>query len=75
MGFRKQLNWDGLCRDGFVGMISNAWGDHGMLHGGPRELVCSSGAVLNMDIAGEQVYFDDLTGQPLNAALVRDTPE
>ena len=56
VGFRRQLKADGICKDGFVGMLEAepivpllhvALGDH----------------ILDVEIDGGVIYRDDLTGQ------------
>ena len=68
MGFRDQLRADGLYKDGFIGMLEDR-GDRPelvpVLH-----LTDASGSVLKVQVANEQVFKDDLTGQALPPDLV-----
>ena len=67
--FRTQLQKDGLCRDGFVGMLEKT-------ESVPLVLPClmfsnKHAEVLKSRVEGEQTYRDDFTGQLLNPELVR----
>ena len=69
VGFCKQLQKDGLCRDGFVGMVEKT-------ESVPLVLPClmlsnKHGKVLKVQVEGDQTYRDDLTGQLLNPEIVR----
>ena len=69
MGSRKQLHKDGLCQDGFVGMLEKT-------ESVPMVLPCLAftnkrGEVLRVQVDGEQIFRDDLTGQLLKPELVR----
>ena len=64
VGFRRQLKADGICKDGFVGMME-AEPIVPLLHVG----LCDH--ILDVEIDGGTVYRDDLTGQVLDPKLVR----
>ena len=67
VGFRKQLSKDGICRDGFVGML-NARLEQESLE--VFEHIDPNGQIFHIHIEGEPIYRDDLTGQLLEPALV-----
>ena len=69
VGFRKQLQKDGLCRDGFVGMLEKT--ESVPLVWPCRMFSSKHGEVLKIQVEGDQTYRDDLTGQLLNPVLVR----
>ena len=69
-GFRRQLNADGACRDGHVGAIGSIWEDEPTAYTGLYSLRCSDGYLLKLDVSGDEVFRDDLTGQPLDSKLV-----
>ena len=69
VGFRNQLKKDGVCKEGFVGMLEACPEEV------PATLNCysltsSSGHVLKVQIENDQIFKDDLTGQVLDATLV-----
>ena len=64
VGFRRQLKADGICKDGFVGMLE-AEPIVPLLHVGLGD------HILDVEIDGGAVYRDDLTGQVLDPKLVR----
>ena len=64
VGFRRQLKVDGICKDGYVGMME-AEPIVPLLHVG------SCDQILDVEIDGGVVYRDDLTGQVLDPRLVR----
>ena len=69
VGIRRQLQKDGLCQDGFVGMLEKT-------ESVPMVLTClmfsnKRGEVLKVQVEGEQTFREDLTGQLLNPELVR----
>ncbi len=63
VGFRRQLKADGLCKDGFVGMLE-AEPIVTLLHVGLGD------HIFDVEIDGGAVYRDDLTGQVLDPKLV-----
>ena len=70
VGFRNQLKKDGVCKEGFVGMLEACPEEV------PATLNCysltsSDGHVLKVQIENDQIFKDDLTGQVLDATLVR----
>ena len=69
VGFRKQLQNNGICRDGFVGMLEKTEDVPPVL----PLLVFSNkkDEVLKVQVEGDQVFRDDLTGQLLNPELVK----
>ena len=68
-GFRKQLQRDGVCRDGFIGMLD------ARLEEDTVPVFSISGEkirdVAYVKIEEEATYRDDITGQPLDPELVR----
>ena len=72
VGFRKQLQKDGLCRGGFVGILEAGMEQMDV----PPVLPCllfsnKRGQVLKAQVEDNQIFRDDLTGQLLNPELVR----
>ena len=72
VGFRKQLQKDGLCKDGFVGMLEATMEREDV----PATLPCllfsgENGQVLKVQVSNGETFRDDLTGQALNPELVR----
>ena len=68
VGLRQQPQKDGICKDGFAGVMEK--------DPEPQQLpICSFtnniGEVLNIRIDSDEIYKDDLTGQLLDPALVR----
>ena len=68
VGFRNQLKKDGMCQEGYVGMLER--------EETPELLSCfnltsASGHVLKVQIENEQTFRDDLTGQALDPSLVK----
>ena len=71
VGFRNQLKHDGKCKDGFIGMLdSNLEGTDAAAQF-PLYSIQHAGEVYNVQIDGDTVYRDDLTGQMLDPILVR----
>ena len=63
VGFRKQLQKDGLCRDGFVGMLEKTEDIPSVL---PILMFSNkNGEVLKVQVEGDQIFKDDLSGQLL----------
>ena len=65
VGFSNQLKKDGVCKEGFVGMLEACPEEL------PATLKCynltsSDGHVLKVQIENGQVFKDDLTGQILD---------
>ena len=72
VGFRNQLRKDGVCKDGFVGMLESGMEGQDL----PAVLPCfhltnDKGSVLKVQVEGDKVFRDDLTGQLLDPELVR----
>ena len=68
VGFRAQLRKDGTCTDGFVGILESRMEcDRLPVY----KLTDVDGAVLHVQVEGEPVFRDDLTGQLLPPDLVR----
>ena len=68
VGFRRQLQKDGICKDGFIGMMEKDLE--------PQQLSIVSftnnrGEVLNIQTDNGEIFKDDLTGQLLDPVLVR----
>jgi hypothetical protein len=68
VGFRRQLQKDGICKDGFIGMMEKDLE--------PQQLPVLSftnnhGESLNVQIDSGEIFTDDLTGQLLDPVLVR----
>ena len=68
VGFRRQLKADGVCRDGYVGMLDAGQEKTEV----PCYHVGYAGQVFEVEIDGSPIYRDDLTGQPLDPKLVRE---
>ena len=68
VGCRRQLQHDGKCRDGFVGMLESGMEN---LEVGPILQIGYSGHVFEMKVDDENIFRDDLTGQVLDPTLVR----
>ena len=68
VGFRRQLKHDGICRDGYVGMLEAGQEKTEV----PCYHVGYAGQVFEIEIDGSPIYRDDLTGQPLDPKLVRE---
>ena len=72
VGFRKQMNMDGKCKDGFIGLLESGMEKSEVLPTLPVYQVEAKGEMYNIEVDGENVYRDDLTGQPLDPHLVRE---
>ena len=68
-GFRDQLRVDGLYKDGFIGMLEDRGDKPDLIP--VYHLTSQSGAILKVQINGEEVFKDDLTGQLLPPDLVK----
>ena len=69
VGFRKQPQMEGLCRDGFVGMLERTEDTPPVL---PLLMFSNkNGEVMKVQVEGDQVFKDDLSGQLLNPELVK----
>ena len=71
VGFRNQLRSDGICRDGYIGMMEASMEDEDV----PTVLPCfnltnGKGISVKVQVEGGQIYKDDLTGQALDPVLV-----
>ena len=66
-GFGRQLKHDGICRDGYVGMLEAGQEKTEA----PCYHVGYAGQVFEIDIDGTPIYRDDLAGQPLDPKLVQ----
>ena len=69
VGFRRQLKFDGVCKDGFVGMLDAKMEKTDVLsvfHLGTVD------QIFGIEVDGETVYRDDLTGQVLPPRPVRE---
>ena len=72
VGFRNQLRKDGVCKDGFVGMLESGMEGKEV----PAVLPCflltnDKGSILKVQIEIDKVFRDDLTGQLLDPELLR----
>ena len=68
VGFHRQLQQDGTCKDGFAGMLDKELESEQL----PIYSFTSNiGKDLNLRIENDETYKDDLTGQLPNPALVR----
>ena len=72
VGFRKQLQKDGMCKDGFVGMLEATMEREDV----PATLPClmfsaKNGQVLKVQVSNGETFRDDLIGQELDPELVR----
>ena len=69
VGFRRQRQRDGICKDGFVGMLDAGLERESLpvLHLTNK----STGEVLKFQIHSEDTFRDDLTGKLLNPDLVQ----
>ena len=72
VGFRKQLQRDGTCKDGFIGMLDARMENEEAASVLPCLLFSGKhGQVPKVQVGNEEVFRDDLTGQALNPDLVR----
>ena len=69
VGFRNQLRCDGICKDGYIGMLE---GSMERTECAPMLHIMMCDQVLEVEIDGEKVYRDDLTGQVLDSKLVKE---
>ena len=71
VGFRRQLQADGKCKDGFVGLVEPELEDN-MSRVLPVLTVSDKrGNKVQVKVENEKEYRDDLTGQVLDPLLVR----
>ena len=70
VGFRKQLQKDGNCQDGFIGILEAGLG-RGERETELYELRGHDGEIMNVHIENSTIFKDDLTGQLLDPELVR----
>ena len=70
VGFRKQLQKDGNCQDGFIGILEAGLG-RGERETELYELRGNDGEIMNVHIENSAIFKDDLTGQLLDPELVR----
>jgi hypothetical protein len=68
VGFRRQLQHDGKCRDGFIGMLNSGMEKCEVA---PVLQIGFSDQLFELKIDDETIYRDDLTGQILDSTLVR----
>ena len=71
VGFRNQLKRDGVCRDGFVGLLEAGQEKSDVqpcFHIG----IGIGSDIYEVEIDGGPIYRDDLTGQVLDSKLVRE---
>ena len=71
VGFRSQLRKDGVCKDGVVGMLRSGMEGQEV----PAVLPCfhltnDKGSILKVQVEGDEIFRDDLTGQLLDPELV-----
>ena len=69
VGFRNQLKVDGVCRDGFIGLLEAGQEKGDVL---PCFNLSIGEDVYEVEIDGGPIYHDDLTGQILDSKLVRE---
>ena len=69
VGFRRQLQADGICKDGYIGLLEAGQEKTEVL---PCLHVGFGDALLVREADGMPVYRDDLTGQVLDSKLVRE---
>ena len=72
VGFRRQLKADGICKDGYVGMLEASQENSEVVSPLPLLHVGCGDHLLDVEIDGGVIYCDDLTGQILNSKLVRE---
>ena len=70
VGFRRQLQHDGICKDGFVGMLESGLERTEVKPLPILQLGCAD-CVYNVEADGEKI-FNDLTGQILDSKLVKE---
>ena len=71
VGFRNQLRNDGVCRDGFVGMLEGSMEREDVPAVLPFfNLTNGKGASIKVQIEGGQTFKDNLTGKLLDHTLV-----
>ena len=70
MSFGRQLEHDGICKDGFVGMLD---GDVKKTEVLPVLQVGLGEQVFDVEIDGGAIYRDEPAGQVLDAKLVKET--
>ena len=68
VGSRRQLKPDSVCKDGFVGMLDAEMEKTEVI---PVLYLGISNQIFDVEVNGEKVYRDDLTGQMLDPRLVR----
>ena len=71
VGFRRQLKADGVCRDGYVGMLEAGQVKTEVMPIMPVLHVGLGDRVLDVEVDGGVIYRDELTGQILDPELVR----
>ena len=69
VGLRKQLKADGLCGDGYVGLLEAGQEKTE----DPCYHVGYASQVFEVEIDGTSIYRDDLSGRPLDPKFVRAT--
>jgi len=72
VGFRRQLKADGICKDGYVGMLEASQENSEVVSPLPLLHVGIGDHLLDVESDGGVIYRDDLTGQILNSKLVRE---
>ena len=68
-GFGRQLNFDGVCKDGVVGMLDARMDQTEVL---PVLHVGTVDQIFDIEVDGDKVYRDDSTGQVLDPRFVRE---
>ena len=71
VGFRRQLKADGICKEGFVGMLAAGKEKTEALPTLPLLHVGLGGQIRDVEVNGGVIYRDDLAGQILYSKLVR----
>ena len=68
VGFRRQLQHDGKCRDGFIGML-----DSGLkrCEKAPMLQIGYGDQMFEVKVDNKPIFRDDLTGQVLDPVLVK----
>ena len=71
VGFRRQLNADGICRDGMVGILGAGQERTKVMPILPLLHVGLGDRILDVEVDGGVIYRYDLTRQILDPKLVR----
>ena len=71
VGCRRRLKADGVCTDGFIGMLEAGQEQTEVMPTLPLLRVGLGDQILDVEVDGGVIYRDDLTGQILDSKVVR----